>query len=115
MSSKQFAEANKICSECGRKIEFGCCYSPTTNWTYKTSRPTNEREDTDSNLMYQCSYTCYDHAKLRNQTEQRWLTVENFKSYVKRNEDMMKSQDKNILHPIDVTKKRKGIGSLYAN
>lgn len=107
-------ECNSICSECGKRIDFGICYAPSINWMYKVPK---QRTATNDNYIYQCSYTCFDHAKLRNPTEQMMLTNENFARYVQRCEDMMKSQEKEILHPIDIkekrTKKSLGKKNLY--
>ena len=84
------------CSECGEHITSS--YYDRSSWAYKT------------NNEIQCSYTCYDHAKLRGD-EQLTIPKKKYAEYVFRNEVQMLSQGKTILHPINV--KQKKTNSLY--
>ena len=65
------------CPECGKEF-----YKPVSKWAYGEC----------------CSYTCYDHFKLR--SERRRLNPDKYFEWVDRCEASMKHQGKTILNPI---------------
>ena len=87
------------CTECGKEIFF--LMGQSGNWTYKQKTPTSEGV---SEQKYQCSYTCYNHAKLRSLTERKHSNRSQYIKDVKTSEESMICQGKKILHPIDLTK-----------
>ena len=78
-----------ICSECGKPMYV----RDPASYLYKNF--------IGHARTYQCSYTCWDHAKLRIHDD-RYLTHENYIKYVVRCEETMKVQGKEILHPIQI-------------
>lgn len=77
-----------ICSECGRGFVKPLSLG---DYKYKVSQAYGRS-------LYQCSYTCNDHAILRVGKDQRGLTK--YFELVQRCENMMRSQGKQVLHPI---------------
>ena len=65
------------CPECGKEF-----YKSSGKWVYGNC----------------CSYTCYDHFKLR--SEKKQLDPDKYFEYVDRCESAMKSQGKTVLEPI---------------
>lgn len=76
------------CPECGQEFLLRTSYG---QYTYKY-RYKNKGEG-----ILCCSYTCWDHAKLRTERNNYY----SWKDLVVRCEDMMRSQGKDILKPID--------------
>lgn len=88
------------CSECGRKFE-----KPTLLQSYQY------KVKLGASTLFQCGYTCYDHVKLRVSSDKKDLS--DYNNLVKRCEQMMKSQGKEIIYPIQprtrkVIAKKKG-------
>lgn len=77
-----------ICSECDREFTKPLNLG---DYKYKVSAY-------GTSTLYQCSYTCNDHAILRIGKDQRGLT--RYFELVQRCENMMRSQGKKVLHPI---------------
>lgn len=77
-----------ICSECGQGFTKPLSLG---DYKYKVSAYS-------TSMLYQCSYTCNDHAILRVGKDQRGLT--RYFELVQRCENMMRSQGKKVLHPI---------------
>lgn len=75
------------CSECGGRV----IADLPSEYMYKYRQ--------GSTTVYQCSYTCYDHACLRF-GRRKYISEKNFIRYVDRFEESMISQGKKILHPI---------------
>lgn len=86
------------CTECGKEFDF--LLGQFGNWAYKHK----VQSGSDVNTKFQCSYTCYNHSKLRTSYERKHLTKANYLRDVKISEETMKAQGKTILHPIDITK-----------
>lgn len=78
----RFPTTFKVCSECGRKFSI----LSTSEYTYKYYGE------------YQCSYTCYDHILIRLKDSK---DTNDYNNSIRRCENMMKSQGKTILHPIE--------------
>lgn len=76
------------CTECGRRVSI---FGNADDHQYK-----------DHQRGFQCSYTCNDHAQLRHEKNK----IFDWKGKVKRCEDMMRSQGKTILDPIDISSKK---------
>ena len=73
-----------VCSECGRTLKLDIWYS--ANYLYRVKG------------KLQCSYTCWDHAKLRYERHK----LLSYDKLVKRSEDAMRAQGKTILNPIKI-------------
>ena len=87
------------CTECGKEFEFQIVQSG--NYIYKSSLKRETIEGVTETIMgYQCSYTCWNHAKLRTKAEQRSMLQKNYEHDVKLSEETMTAQGKTILHPI---------------
>lgn len=85
------------CTECGK--EFNLSLGQAGSYMYCQS----VREDKGyGKFTYQCSYTCYNHAKLRVSGERRHMTAKNYVHDVKLSEETMTHQGKTILHPIKI-------------
>lgn len=81
----------KRCTECGRV----CSILDTKLYKYKVTIP-------GRGLGYQCSFTCYDHALLRNEGPKKYLSKEKYRKEVESCERIMKGQGKEIKSPIIV-------------
>ena len=78
------------CYECGKKF---LVYSP-SNYLYKV-------KGEHGHSQYLCSYTCFDHAKLRK--EKSSLNFKKYLESVQRCEEAMVAKGKPVLHPLDKT------------
>lgn len=81
----------KRCTECGKEFSV----PDTRLYKYKTTVP-------GQGHRYQCSFTCYDHALLRNEGPKKYLTKEKYRREVESCERIMKGQGKEIKSPIIV-------------
>ena len=93
MSANVYKAYDRNCSECGVQFSLPLAIS---QYQYKIYRLEGE------GYSYQCSYTCHEHAKLRTKKHTQHLLKKNLKEYVKRSEDAMRAQGKEILHPIEI-------------
>lgn len=75
---------NYTCSECGQEFYVSCSLR---DYAYKSGY-----------CQVQCSYTCYDHAKLRNESGK--FEDHRYKEFVFKSEERMRSQGKTVLNPI---------------
>ena len=82
------------CSECGKSVYVEL----PSLWKYKCTTVEYVRS---SRHLVQCDYTCYDHALLR-VGKRTYLDPDKYVDYVKRSEARMKSQGKEVLHPIKI-------------
>lgn len=83
------------CTECGKEFNLGI--GQIGNYMYRQSTR-DEREC--GKYTYQCSYTCWNHAKLRKSGERKHMTTKNYERDVKMSEEVMTHQGKTILYPI---------------
>lgn len=86
------------CSECGKSFDL-----PDIIPMYKYKLISRNSKDNKTKYIFQCSYTCYDHALLR-LTKKSKYTTQNYIKYVVDSELMMKSQGKVVIHPIKLPK-----------
>lgn len=93
------------CSECGK--QFNTYAMP--SYMYKVTVVTDKKGHTK--YQWQCSYNCYNHARLRKEK-----TSTSFKKYtikVKRCEEAMQASGKTILNPIDLTPPRRHTNNKF--
>lgn len=86
--------SQKRCSECDCEI---ASLSLGGDWRYKVSSRTSSKSY-DYAFIYQCSFTCYDHAMLRLKKDKGMSEAKRIKS-LQQCEEIMTAQGKQILHP----------------
>ena len=91
----------KTCTECGKEF---VVLNP-LSWTYRSNSVCVTGQN--AKTKYQCSYTCYDHAKLSTENKLARIPTSMLREYVEKSERNMQLQGKTILNPIQL-KKTKG-------